>query len=111
MAAAPDLPVEELPVRELEHQLDEVVWFSADPEARDDKPTARAAAVHAERIYGALTGRAGVPDPVGVHVQRLTGHADINTTQRYAHLAPHDLEDAVQVLNRTGNVQPRRKGT
>jgi len=52
-AAAADLPVEEVPVGELEHLLDEVVWFDADSEARDDKPTARAVAVHAERIYGA----------------------------------------------------------
>lgn len=40
---------------------------------------------------------AGVPLPT---VQRLLGHASVVTTMRYAHPAPVDLVDAVQVLNR-----------
>ncbi|HXX75794.1 MAG TPA: site-specific integrase [Nitrospiraceae bacterium] len=34
------------------------------------------------------------------HVQRLLGHRDGRMTQRYAHLAPENLRDAIQVFNR-----------
>lgn len=35
-----------------------------------------------------------------VAVQKLLGHSSIVTTRRYAHLAPHDLVSAIQVLEK-----------
>ena len=32
-------------------------------------------------------------------VQKLLGHTDIRTTQRYAHLAPDNLKQAIEKLN------------
>ena len=47
----------------------------------------------------------GVDLPV---VQLWMGHKEIQTTMRYAHLAPNALQAAVQVLNKTGG-QPQLK--
>ena len=33
------------------------------------------------------------------HVQKLLGHSTVNMTERYAHLAPSSLQDAIAVLN------------
>jgi hypothetical protein len=46
--AARELPVQQLPVAELERCLDEACWF-----APDQPPTPRAVAQHAKRIYDA----------------------------------------------------------
>ncbi len=35
-------------------------------------------------------------------IQELLGHANIQTTMRYAHLAPSSLKDAVSLLDTTG---------
>ena len=36
------------------------------------------------------------------HIQKLLGHSTITMTERYAHLAPQSLHDAVAVLDRSG---------
>jgi hypothetical protein len=50
---AEGLPVSEVAVPSLEHMLDEVVWFNVSQDADHDRPTARAVAVHSERIHSA----------------------------------------------------------
>jgi site-specific recombinase XerD len=43
------------------------------------------------------------------HVQKLLGHSTIKTTERYSHLRPVDLENAVKVLENDGTVtEPSR---
>jgi len=49
--------------------------------------------------YASQLVMAGVPLTA---VQRFLGHADIRTTQRYAHLAPEVLSDYVERLERVG---------
>jgi len=38
-------------------------------------------------------------------VRDLAGHSTIQLTERYSHLAPHDLADAIRVLDTPGNVR------
>lgn len=49
----------------------------------------------------------GVPLPV---VQKWMGHADINTTMRYAHLSPDSFDQAVQALTEW-TTQPEKETT
>ena len=39
-------------------------------------------------------------------VQKLMGHSSIVVTQRYAHLAPQVVRDAVLIFDRPTHVQP-----
>lgn len=48
-----DFPVKAIPVRSLEHFLDENRWFNLGTENDNDVPTPRAVAVHSERIHSA----------------------------------------------------------
>ncbi len=45
------------------------------------------------------------------HVQKLLGHASITMTERYAHLAPESLHEAVAVLDVPGATFGHQVGT
>jgi len=57
--------------------------------------------------YGSHLAMRGVPLKV---IQELMGHATIEMTMRYAHLAPEVRESAVQQLDRPVAPTPRRTG-
>jgi integrase len=38
-------------------------------------------------------------------IQELAGHQDLTTTQRYMHLSPAALEQAIQLLDRPSSAQ------
>ncbi len=57
--------------------------------------------------YGSHLAMRGVPLKV---IQELMGHATIEMTMRYAHLAPEARESAVQQLDRPVPPAPRRTG-
>jgi len=43
-------------------------------------------------------------------IQELAGHADLTMTQRYMHLSPAALADAIRLLDRPGAKKVRRRG-